>query len=190
MIQKSNAHPTSQPNLVSLHSTLFLPLFKYYVPLKSCKDICPDLPEGSVHAFLPHLSTTLLDFSAPAVKMTTPALLQCKWRGVAPLSEWEKTLSDGDPRRRQASTSSTPRESCKMSTKACNAFVAIAPMSVPVHVQTGKERFALPTGCSILAEHHEWTQSDPLRMRVSHPPLCRQASWCTTVNSFINTSAL
>lgn len=86
-IQKSNAHPTSQPSLASLNSTLFLPLFKYYVPLKSCKDTCPDLPEGSVHAFLPHF---LLDFSAPAVQMTTPALLQRKWRGVAPLNMWEK----------------------------------------------------------------------------------------------------
>lgn len=61
---------------------LFIPLYFYHysntMPLSNPVDICPDLPEGSGHAFLPHLSTTLLDFSAPAVKMTTPALLQCK----------------------------------------------------------------------------------------------------------------
>lgn len=57
-------------------------------------------------------------------------------------------------------------------------------------IQTGQERFALPTVCSILAQHCEWTQADPSWMHVSYLPLCRQVSWCSTVNSFIKTSAL
>lgn len=139
MIQKSNAHRTSQP-------WLLIPLsFCHHsnaTSLCSLLDTCPDLPEGS-RCFSPaSLSTSSLGFSAPAVKMITPALLQCR---VTPLNE-KKHYQMKNQGKGRPSHPAFPGYLGKW-VQQCSAFVAIVHMLVPVcaDIQTGQGRLALPT---------------------------------------------